>query len=376
MFFLEKIMIKKLFITIMASFFSLVMAGTAFAGGHINWSEVETKAKEEGEVFWFNWYLEEPLQNFAKKFEDEYGIKVTVPAGENQINLDKVVAEKDRAKGDVDVLSIGFNRVPDLAMDDLFIKLADSLPADANRTPEMAGIDGLGYAYAFWGNQSGIAYDPEFVAKDDLPQTPAEFQDFWNNNPGKFGFNFENGGSGPSFFLNVIKNLTDVDFDNGESTDAKIAQVMPSFEYFNNGAENYIITGGNADSIQRISDRELWMAPAWEDHLAGLMNRGEVRKGIAYYIPEMGMYGGGNGIVIPKNAPNPNAALFFANWLLSAETQTAFNTEFGTAPMHKLADDSNALVPNSQRAFRTNWAAQPFRGEVEEMFVENVILER
>ena len=61
---------------------------------------------------------------------------------------------------------------------------------------------------------------------------------------------------------------------------------MPSFEYFNNGAENYIITGGNADSIQRISDRELWMAPAWEDHLAGLMNRGEVRKGIAYYIPE------------------------------------------------------------------------------------------
>jgi len=369
-------MIKKLFITIMASFFSLVMAGTAFAGGHINWSEVETKAKEEGEVFWFNWYLEEPLQNFAKKFEDEYGIKVTVPAGENQINLDKVVAEKDRAKGDVDVLSIGFNRVPDLAMDDLFIKLADSLPADANRTPEMAGIDGLGYAYAFWGNQSGIAYDPEFVAKDDLPQTTAEFQAFWNNNPGKFGFNFENGGSGPSFFLNVIKNLTDVNFDNGESTDAKIAQVMPSFEYFNNGAENYIITGGNADSIQRISDRELWMAPAWEDHLAGLMNRGEVRKGIAYYIPEMGMYGGGNGIVIPKNAPNPNAALFFANWLLSAETQTAFNTEFGTAPMHKLADDSNALVPNSQRAFRTNWAAQPFRGEVEEMFVENVILER
>ena len=64
-------MIKNLFITILASFISLVMASTAFAGGHINWSEVETKAKEEGEVFWFNWYLEEPLQNFAKRFEDE-----------------------------------------------------------------------------------------------------------------------------------------------------------------------------------------------------------------------------------------------------------------------------------------------------------------
>ncbi len=366
---------KKIILTTITLFFSLGMSSNSIADG-LNWSEVEKKAKEEGQVYWFNWYLEEPLQNFAKKFEDEYGIKVTVPAGENQTNLDKVIAEKDRAKGDIDVLSIGFNKVPDLPIDALFIKLVDAIPTDENRTPEIAGIDGLGYAYAFWGNQSGIAYDPEHIAEADLPQTPAEFQDFWNANPGKFGYNFENGGSGPSFFLNVIKNLTDVDFDNGEVTDEKIAQVASSYDFFNNGSENYIITGGNADSIQRISDREIWMAPAWEDHLAGLMNRGEVRKGIAYYIPEMGMYGGGNGIVVPKNAPNLNAALFFANWLLSAETQTAFNTEFGTAPLHKLADDSNALIPNSQRAFRTNWAAQPFRGVVEEQFVENVILER
>tara|TARA_E500000178_G_scaffold328214_1_gene357970 strand:- start:122 stop:1231 length:1110 start_codon:yes stop_codon:yes gene_type:complete len=369
-------MIRKLITTLTVFLMANVITGAALAGGHINWKEVEKKAKEEGQVFWFNWYLEEPLQNFAKKFENEYGIKVTVPAGDNQINLDKAVADKNRVNGDIDVLSIGFNRVPDLPMDELFIKLADALPTDENRTPEIAGVDGQGYAYAFWGNQSGIAYDPEQVSATELPQTPVEFQEFWNSNPGKFGFNFENGGSGPSFFLNVIKSLTDVDFDNGESTEAKIGQVTSAFDYFKNGADNYIITGGNADSIQRISDKEIWMAPAWEDHLAGLMNRGEVRKGIAFYIPEMGMYGGGNGIVVPKNAPNPNAALLFANWLLSAETQTAFNTEFGTAPLHKLADDSNALVPNSQRAYRTNWAAQPFRGEVEELFTENVIMER
>ena len=60
-----------------------------------------------------------------------------------------------------------------------------------------------------------------------------------------FGFIFENGGSGPSFFLNVINNLTDVDFDNGEVTDETIAQVASSYDYFKNGAENYIITGGN-----------------------------------------------------------------------------------------------------------------------------------
>ena len=42
------------------------MASNSIAGSHINWSEVEKKAKEEGQVYWFNWYLEEPLQNFAK----------------------------------------------------------------------------------------------------------------------------------------------------------------------------------------------------------------------------------------------------------------------------------------------------------------------
>ena len=218
-------MIRELITTLTVFLMANVITGAALAGGHINWKEVEKKAKEEGQVFWFNWYLEEPLQNFAKKFENEYGIKVTVPAGDNQINLDKAVADKNRVNGDIDVLSIGFNRVPDLPMDELFIKLADALPTDENRTPEIAGVDGQGYAYAFWGNQSGIAYDPEQVSATELPQTPVEFQEFWNSNPGKFGFNFENGGSGPSFFLNVIKSLTDVDFDNGESTEAKIGQV-------------------------------------------------------------------------------------------------------------------------------------------------------
>ena len=118
------------------------------------------------------------------------------------------------------------------------------------------------------------------------------------------------------------------------------------------------------------------MVPAWEDHLAGLQNRGEVRKEIKFYIPEMGMNGGGNGVAIPKNAPNPAAAAVFVNWLTSPETQSMFNKDFGTAPMNTAADDSFALVPNEQRAFRQVWGAQPFRGEVEASFIDNVILER
>ena len=67
-------MLKKIILTTITFFLSLGMASNSIAGSHINWSEVEKKAKEEGQVYWFNWYLEEPLQNFAKRFEDELNL--------------------------------------------------------------------------------------------------------------------------------------------------------------------------------------------------------------------------------------------------------------------------------------------------------------
>ena len=173
-----------------------------------------------------------------------------------------------------------------------------------------------------------------------------------------------------------MRNVAGVDFTNGEVSDARLSAVQPGFDFFNKHAENYIITASNVDNINRVSDKELWMAPAWEDHLAGLQNRGEVRKEIKFYIPEMGMNGGGNGVAIPKNAPHPAAAMVFVNWLTSPSTQTMFNRDFGTAPMNAAADDSAALVPNEQRDFRQSWGKQPFRSKVEEAFIDNVILER
>jgi len=89
-----------------------------------------------------------------------------------------------------------------------------------------------------------------------------------------------------------------------------------------------------------------------------MQNRGEARKEIRFYIPKMGMAGGGNMVAVPKNAAHPAAAVVFANWLISAETQTMFNRDFGTAPMHEKADDSMALVPNDQRDRQIGWAYQ------------------
>ena len=79
------------------------------------------------------------------------------------------------------------------------------------------------YAYGYWGNQTGIAYDPEKITDEELPQSVEDFAKFFTERPGEYGFNYENGGSGPSYYQNMLRVMTGVDFSDGEVTDARIA---------------------------------------------------------------------------------------------------------------------------------------------------------
>lgn len=365
--------VRTILITALAALVALPAFADDLSG--MSWDEIVAQAKEEGQVTWYVWYLQDDLRRAVQAFEDEYGIDVIIPEGTNAGNADKLFAERERDTGDIDVFAWGFDSYANADLASLFMPLT-MLPADDGRVNVVTGIDGGEFVLAFWGNQSGIVYDPEQVSADALPQTPDEFAAFWAANPGKFGFNYENGGSGPSFYQNMLRVISGVDMTDGTVTDERLAALNPGFDLFNEYADDYVITASNADNIIRVSDRELWMAPAWEDHLAGLQKRGEVRGDLAFYIPSMGMSGGGNGVAIPANAPRAAAAAVFVNWLTSAETQTMFNRDFGTAPMHAQADDSFALVPFSQRAYQQGWPKKPFQDEMIALFIDNVILER
>ncbi|MFV0384066.1 extracellular solute-binding protein [Paracoccus sp. (in: a-proteobacteria)] len=367
-------MLKTLFASAAAIVLTASLATAADLTGK-TWDEIVAQAKEEGQMTWFVWYLTDDLRRFVQPFEKEYGIKVTIPEGTASGNSDKLLAEKGRETGDIDAFAWGFTDFDQIDNASMFHKL-DILPEDAGRVGQLAGSDGEGYVLAYWGNQTGIAYDPAHVDEANLPQSPEDFAAFWQANPEKFGFNYENGGAGPSFAENIMRVVAKVDSSTTEASPEWIASLQPAVDFLNEYAEDYIITTGNADSITRISDGEIWMAPAWEDHLAGLQKRGEARKEIKLYVPEMGMNGGGNGVAIPLNAAHPAAAAVFINWLTSAEVQTAFNEQFGTAPMNAAADDSNALVPNDQRQFSVPGLSKPQRDAMKTVLIDDVILER
>lgn len=341
----------------------------------MSWDEIVAQAKEEGEVVWYNWFLQDALRPLMAGFEAEYGVEVIIPDGTNDGNTQKLLAERDRATGDIDVMSTGGNATDTIDLSQLYYgPITDILPDGAKLRTAINGGDAKGFAVAYWGNQTGIAYDPLRIDEADLPQTIEEFSAYMAANPGDLGFNYENGGAGPSFIQNVARHVApDVDFSDPSDDAAKMAELASVWDFFNSREDQFGITGGNADSLTRLNDGEFVLVPAWEDHLAGLQNKNEIDRRIKFYIPEFGMNGGGNIIGVPLNAPHPAAAILLVDWLTSAETQTLFNGEMGTAPQHPDADASQALVSMDQRAYQTDWLPSPFGQAFMAEFIANVI---
>lgn len=340
------------------------------------WDDIVAQAKSEGEVTWFHWYLQPAMREAVQGFETEFGIKVTIPDGTLDANQSKLLAESRRDTGDIDLISLGGDRLNAFDPTALLYGPIDSLlPGGDKLRTAIQGGDSKGHAVAFWGNQTGLAYDPTRVDEATLPQSIADLDAWMAANPQSFGFNTENGGSGPALFQSVARNLvSDVDFTDGSADDSKVAGLAPAWDWFNTREGNFIITASNSDSLTRLNDGEFTLVPAWEDHLAGLQTKGEIDKRIKFYIPEFGMPGGGNVVGIPANAKNKAAALVFTHWLTSAETQAQFNATFGIAPQHPEADATAALVTMDQRARSTDWAPLPFGDAVKNGFIENVAL--
>ena len=369
-------------------FRTLLAASTALAlvAGNANaqdlsdmtWDEIVAQAQEEGEVTWFVWYFQPQYRELAAAFTEEYGIEVIIPEGTHQGNIDKMLAERGRETGDIDVLAMGAERLSTFDHEAMLMgPLRDVLEGGDQFIDDVGGYEGHDYAFAYWGNQTGIAYDPETVAVEDLPQSIEELEAFFADRPERFGFNYENGGSGKSFIHSLSRTIVpELDYTNGDVSDERLDDLQPVWDWFLDQTDGYIITASNTDSLVRISSGEFDMVAAWEDHLFNLQNQGEVDERIQFYIPGWGMAGGGNINVVPANAPHPAAALVFINWVSSAETQTTFNQVFGAAPMHPEADDSAALVPNEMRVNSRNWPQNPYGDEIINAFIENVALER
>lgn len=342
----------------------------------MTWYKIVAQAKTEGELTWFHWYSQATFRDKVKAFESEYGIKVNIPDGEAGANFKKFLAEKDRPTGDIDALSITATNFAQVdAGKYLLGNLHKILPGSDKLRYGVDGIDSKGYGLAFWGNQTGIAYNPARIDASKLPRSLTEFETFMAANPGEFGFNAENGGAGPSFVEGVLRTVVpSVDYASGKSSPEILAKLQPTWDWFNAREDQFVITASNADSVTRLNSGEFMLVASYEDFVGLLQKKGEISRDIKFYIPDFGMPSGGNMVVIPANAKHKAAALVFVSWLTSARTQSILNQQFGSAPQHPDATADAALVTAKDREKASVRIAKPLSDDVRAQFIDKVTL--
>jgi putative spermidine/putrescine transport system substrate-binding protein len=346
-----------------------------------SWDEIVAQAKTEGQLTFYAWWGEEFWRNAASSFEAEHGIRVNVVMGDNAATIGKVLAEAPSATGTIDVMLVGGAELNLLLESNAMLgPIAPVIPDSDKLDPKLSatqeGYATNGYLVPVYRNQVGMLYDPEKVATP--PQTWEEFVAWLDANPGQFAFNDPSkGGAGQAFVQAAIVNILGdaAQYEGATEADAaKVASWSAVWDWFNANEEKFVITASNNDSIDRVNQGEVMMAPAWDDDTAVALSKGTLFKRAKLYIPSFGLPGGGDSLGIPANAPHKAAALMFVAYLIEADTQKELNATIGSYLARTDVPGENAILSEEDRqANGTAWLPGVYKSIYIQQFVSEVL---
>jgi putative spermidine/putrescine transport system substrate-binding protein len=346
----------------------------------LSWDAVVAQAKAEGQLSFYAWWGEDFWKEAAKEFTAKYGIKVNVIIGDGTI--DKMLAEKDKSEGTVDVDLIGGNDVK-TAMDagiwygPIFPNMPSSKELVQGLAQYQEGVETKGYLVPIYRNQTGFVYDPSRVANP--PQTWDEFVSWIAANPKGFAYCDPNkGGSGQAFVQAVISNLTGgIDKYKGDTSvdQSKVANWNLAWDWLKANNPKMNVTLSNSESLDLLNQGAASMAILWDDDTLAAVSKGTIFKGAKMYIPSFGLPGGGDTAGIPKNAPHKAAGMLFLDFLTSKDTQELMNKTVGSTPARTDITDLPTVLPEDQRTKATTWVPAPYKDLLKKDFTKNVLLQ-
>lgn len=377
----------------MGLLFALLAVTFVFAGGGskkavadyelntLSMEEIIEHAKAEKSLNFYTWYWQEHWIEEARHFKDKYGITINVITSDQTANEQKAIAEKGLKVGTIDALVLGGQMIKSIMdIDLLYGPIKDLIPhvnkLDPNLLKAQEGYQTRGYVVPFHLNQTGFAYDPDRV--DNPPQTWEEFEAFIESRPKEFGFNDPNkGGSGQSMIHTLIKELAGglekYDGDN-DVDEAKVADWEKVWQWIDARRDNITFTVSNADSIVRMNDGELALAPVWDDDLYNKMREGTIFKRVKMYIPEFGMAGGGDTMGIPVNSGKKAAALLWISFLTSAESQQRMTDLIGSYPANSDVKPSSTNLSASDKQYALSWFPAAYKRYMNDQFTKQVLM--
>jgi putative spermidine/putrescine transport system substrate-binding protein len=272
----------------------------------------------------------------ADNLKEEYNIHVhRVPMGPDDY-LNKLLGEKQigRETGSIDLLWInGENFKIAKENELLFGPFAEKLPnfnkyidKDSKSVTHDFGYPTEGYEAPYGKAQFTFIYDSAKTA-----EAPADFEALtaWiKNNPGKFTYAALPDFTSSAFVRHVIYNTCGdyEQFYNMDEAEFK-STIQPAVEYLKEiepylwrEGESYPATQAQLDNL--YADGEVWMTMGYHPtKAAGEIEKGNFPESSRSFVIEEGTISNTHFLAIPFNAPQKEAALVAANFLLSFEAQ-------------------------------------------------------
>jgi len=343
--------------------------------------QLVAEAKAEGEVVFSAWWGEGFWKEVAKQFTAKYGVEARILLGNNAI--DKILAEKDREIGTIDVQLIGGQDVKTsidagLWYGPVFTKLQSHDKLDQKLAAVQEGVQTGGYLVPIYRNQVGFLYDPDRVANP--PQTWDEFVAWVAANPKGFAYPDPNkGGSGQGFVQAVIASLTGgLDKYQGDTSvdPAKVANWNVAWDWLKANNPKMNVTLSNSEDIDLLNQGAASIVSAWDDDSEAAITNGTLFKRAKMYIPTFGLPGGGDTAGVVKNAAHKAAALLFLDFLTTPEIQELMNKTVGSIPARTDVTGIPTIIPEDMRAANgVPWMPAPYKSLFTGDYTKNVLLQ-
>lgn len=380
---------------------------TAFLNGELAWDDVLERAREEGEVNWFLWGGSEELNVWIDRVVDpalgELGIELRtsrVPNTRDAVDLALTEADSGRGvgEGSVDAIWLNGENFRTLAEADMLLgSIADKLPNSQyfHLDPDDPASDVNLYDFGYptngqevpWSGAQYTCYvDTARLPAEEAPSTFEELEAWVQENPGRFTYARPPNYIGNTFVQEVLYAHAPDGADTfqrsrDEFTAEEFADVTrDGYEYLRRIAP-FLLGGsgqeGSPGSVtypdddnglnQRFTNGEIDMVCQFGIYTAAFnIETGQFAETVQNVIfPEGAMIKNKNFIAIPRNAPNPAAALVMANLLSSPENQLSKLGQIGYA----LGVDTD-LLPEEDQA-QVEEIAPPLMGITYEELAAN-----
>jgi putative spermidine/putrescine transport system substrate-binding protein len=243
--------------------------------------------------------------------------------------FEKLLADKQAGKevGDVDVAMVHQKFMAWAMEEDLLMPYAQELDTwqymSAGDVKNALGTNIDGYGMPMFHSQTALAYNPECVG--EAPKSYEELVAWTEANPGKFGYNGIKGGmAGVSFVVGWVYWKTG-EYDklavSGPFDEADVATWEQAYKDLAEFNKNVVITAGNVGTLDGLNRGEICMGPVWVDMFYTFMAEGKLDPNTRLVLPEPGMPGQPMYFVIPKNAPHPELAKEWVEYVTSPPVQ-------------------------------------------------------